>query len=244
MFLNSSANIAPMDKTTEIAKEDILDTMFGAGVHFGYSKSRRHPSMRDVIYGAKNRTEIIDLTKTRVFLERAEEFVRTLAGTGRSILFVGTKMPVKEIVKNSAVSLNMPYVNERWVGGTFTNFDEIKKRIARMKELIEKKNAGELDMYTKKERLLLSREEDRLTKLFGGVADMAKLPAALFIVDTSAEKNAVAEAKQMDIPIIALQNSDCDLKDATFSIPGNDASVSSIRFVVERIAEAYKAGRA
>jgi small subunit ribosomal protein S2 len=136
----------------------------------------------------------------------------------------------------------MPYVTERWVGGIFTNFEEVKKRIARMKELQDKKQKGELDVYTKKERLLLSREEDRLVKLFGGLADMAQLPSAIFVVDTKKEKIAVTEAKKMGIKVIALVNSDCDLRDADFPIPGNDASVASIRFITGELVSSMRAG--
>jgi small subunit ribosomal protein S2 len=226
---------------TEIKiEESVLDEMFKAGVHFGYTRSSRHPSMKSVIYGMKNRVEIINLEKTHEYLEKAKAYIRTLAAGGKTVLFVGTKNESRAVVRTAAELAGMPYVTERWAGGIFTNFEEMKKRIARMKELREKKEKGELDMYTKKERLLLSREEDRLVKLFGGLADMSHLPAAIFVVDTKKEKNAVAEAKKMGIPVIALVNSDCDLRDAEFPIPGNDASVASIRFITGELVSALR----
>jgi small subunit ribosomal protein S2 len=228
------------DTETKI-EESILDEMFKAGVHFGYTRSSRHPSMKPMIYGMKNRVEIINLEKTHEYLEKAKAFVRTLAAGGKTVLFVGTKNESKAVVRNAAELSGMPYVTERWAGGIFTNFEEMKKRIARLKELREKREKGELDVYTKKERLLLSREEDRLVKLFGGIVDMTHLPAAIFVVDTKKEKNAVAEAKKMGIPVIALINSDCDLRDANFPIPGNDAAVASIRFVTGELVSALRA---
>lgn len=227
------------DTETKI-EESILDEMFKAGVHFGYTRSSRHPSMKPVIYGMKNRVEIINLEKTHEYLEKAKAFVRTLAAGGKTVLFVGTKNESKAAVRTAAELSGMPYVTERWAGGIFTNFEEMKKRIARMKELREKKEKGELDVYTKKERLLLSREEDRLVKLFGGLADMTHLPAAIFVVDTKKEKIAVAEAKKMGIPVIALINTDCDFRDADFPIPGNDASVASIRFITNNLVSALR----
>lgn len=223
-----------------VSSESVLDALFDAGLHYGYSKSRRHPSMKSVIYGAKNRVEIIDLEKTNEALTKAIDAVRGLALGGKTILFVGTKNEAKKIIEEAAKFAHAPYVAERWVGGTFTNFEEVKKRVARLKELRSEKEHGELEKYTKKERLLLTQEEDRLTKLFGGIQDMDRLPDALFVVDPRHEELAVREAERVNIPVIALMNSDCNLKDADFPIPGNDASAGSIRFIVEKIVEAYR----
>jgi small subunit ribosomal protein S2 len=159
---------------------------------------------------------------------------------GKKVLFVGTKNESKGAIRLSADALNMPYVCERWVGGIFTNFPEIKKRIARMKDLASKKEKGELDVYTKKERLILQWEEDRLIKLFGGLADMTEKPAVLVVVDPKKEKNAIAEAKKVNVPVIALMNTDCDYSDATFPIPGNDTSTKSIEFVLNQLVSAYR----
>ncbi|MFA5830505.1 MAG: 30S ribosomal protein S2 [Candidatus Paceibacterota bacterium] len=220
--------------------DTILDEMFKAGVHFGYSRSSRHPSMKPVIYGTKNRVEIINLEKTSEYLEKARELLKGLASGGKAVLFVGTKNEAREAVRNAADMLNMPYVTERWVGGIFTNFSEIKKRIARMKDLAAKKAKGELDVYTKKERLILQWEQDRLEKLFGGLVDMTEKPAVIFVVDTKKEKIAVAEARKMGVPVIALMNTDCEFKDADYPIPGNDASVASIQFILNQLVSAYR----
>lgn len=220
-----------------------FDAFFEVGAHYGYSRTRRHPSMKSLIFGAKNNVEIIDVEKMETYLEQALLAVRGLAAGGKKMLFVGTKNEAREIIKNVAESLSMPYVTERWIGGTFTNFDEVKKRIARLKELREKRISKELEKYTKKERLLMEREEDRLMKLFGGIENMDRLPDAVFIVDTKREDSAVREAERMRIPVIALMSSDCDLKSSDFPIPANDSAVSSIGFFTEKVAEAYRSGR-
>lgn len=229
---------AVMEKTEHRPE---FEPFFKAGAHYGYSKTRRHPSMKSVIFGAKNNVEIIDIEKTGHYLAKALEAVKGLATGGKKVLFVGTKNEARALVKTAADSLGMPYVKERWVGGTFTNFEEVKKRIARLKELRDKRIRGELDKYTKKERLLMQIEEDRLAKLFGGIENMERLPDAVFIVDTRHEDLAVKEAERMRIPVIALMNSDCDLKSADYPIPANDAAVSSIAFFVDKIVETYKA---
>jgi small subunit ribosomal protein S2 len=220
--------------------DTILDEMFKAGVHFGYSRSSRNPSMKPVIYGTKNRVEIINLEKTNEYLEKVKEVLKGLSLGGKTVLFVGTKNEARAAVKDAADMLNMPYVTERWVGGIFTNFSEIKKRIARMKDLIDKKAKGELDVYTKKERLIMQWEQERLEKLFGGLADMTEKPAAIVVIDPKKEKIAVAEARKMGVPVIALMNTDCDLKDADYPIPGNDASVTSIQFILNQLVSAYR----
>ncbi len=220
--------------------ESVFDDMFKAGVHFGYSRSSRHPSMKPVIYGTKNRVEIINLERTLEHLKEAKDVIRGLALGGKTILFVGTKNEARVAVRNAADSIAMPYITERWVGGIFTNFEEIKKRVARMKDLADKKAKGELDKYTKKERLIMQWEEDRLIKLFGGLAEMTERPAAIVVIDTKKEKIAVAEAKKMGVPVIALMNTDCDLHDAEYPIPGNDTSLTSIKYILNELTNAYK----
>jgi len=221
------------------AGEGALDALFAAGAHYGYGKSRRHPSMKQVIFGAKNRVEIINIEKTDEYLDRALNIARSLGISGKTLLLVGTKNEAKKTIREAAESIGAPYVVERWVGGMFTNFPEVKKRIARLKELREKRESGGLDMYTKRERLLMQAEEERLAKLFGGIENMERLPDAIFVVDSRKEETAVREARRMKIPIIALMNTDCDLAAAEYPIPANDASLSSIRYFVEKIREAY-----
>ncbi len=222
----------------------IIEEMFKAGAHFGYSKSKRHPSMKSLIFGAKNTVEIIDLEKTDEYLARAKEFVSSIAKEGKQILFVGSKNEARDVVKNAAISIDMPYVTNRWIGGTITNFSEIKKRIARLEELTLKKEKGELGMYTKKERLMIDREIENLEKHFGGLISMKQMPAAFFVIDSGSEKIATKEAKDKGISVVSLSGSDCNIKGIEYPIPANDASRSSITFFINQITEAYKAGKA
>jgi small subunit ribosomal protein S2 len=218
----------------------LVDEMFSAGAHFGYSKSRRHPSVSPLIYATKNKVDFINLEKTDVQLAKALEFVASLAKTGKKILFVGVKPESKKVVETVAASLDMPYVTERWIGGTLTNFPEIKKRINKLAELQTKKANGELDVYTKKEKLMIEREVERLSKLFSGVANVTKTPDALFIVDTKKEHIAVTEAQSAGVPVIGLANSDTNIRGIDYPIVANDASAQSIAFFVNAIAKAYK----
>ncbi len=218
----------------------IIDAMFNVGAHFGYSKSRRHPSAKPFIFGAKNKVDIIDLEKTAESLAVAKEFIESLAQSGKKILLVGSKPEAKRWISDAAKSIDMPYVDERWIGGTFTNFSEIKKRAARLEDLMAKKEKGELAMYTKKERLLLDREIAKLTKNFGGITAMSKLPDAIFIIDPKHEINAMTEAQTLNIPIVALASSDCNIYDITYPIPANDASTDSVKLFIDEIVATFK----
>jgi small subunit ribosomal protein S2 len=188
--------------------------------------------------------EILDLEKTSLELEKAKEFIKTLAKGGKQILFVGTKNEAKKAVEAGAISVDMPYVTERWVGGVLTNFPEIKKRIARLEDLRNKREKGELIMYTKKERLLIDKDIERLERNFAGLVSMKDIPVAMFVVDPKKESIAVKEAQYLKIPVVALAGSDCNLKELDFAIPGNDSAVSSINFFVDQITKAFKDGRA
>ena len=228
---------------TKTADNKLITEMFAAGAHFGYSRSRRHPSVRPFIFGTKNGIEIMDLEKTSIELEKAKEFVKTLAKGGKQILFVGTKSESKKGVEDGAVSIDMPFVVERWVGGVLTNFPEIKKRVALLEDLRSKKEKGELAMYTKKERSLIDKDIERLERNFAGIVSMKDIPAVMFVVDPRKESIAIKEAQYLGIPIVALASSDCNLKEIDFAIPGNDSSVSSVNFFVAQIVAAFKAGR-
>jgi small subunit ribosomal protein S2 len=222
---------------------ETIEAMFKAGVHFGYAKSKRHASTAPYIFGTKNKVEIIDLEKTFEMLEAVKEFVGNLAKTGKTVLFVSSKNEAREAVKIAALSIDMPFVAGRWIGGTITNFTEIKKRLAKFEDLTKQKEKGELAKYTKRERMLIDIEIEKLDKMFSGITGLKDAPKALFVVDPKKEINAVMEAKKMNIPVIGIANTDCDIKIVDYPIIGNDSSVSSISFIVSEIAKAYKAGK-
>ena len=217
--------------------------MFKSGAHFGFAKSRRHPTAKPFIFGAKYRVEIFDLEKTGEELEKAKDFVRNLGKEGKQLLFVGGKAEARSAVKMAAESVGMPYVAGRWIGGTLTNFGMIRSRVNEMLDIISKKEKSELNKYTKKERLLIDRKLDNLVFYFDGIVSMKDLPKAIFIVDPKKEKNAVAEAKKVGIPVLALAGTDCDLSEIDYAIPANDSSVSSIKFFLNEIAAAYREGK-
>ncbi len=223
-------------------QNSIIEEMFAKGTHYGYSKSRRHPSTTPYIFATKNGVDIINTEKTNALFEKAMEKVTALAAAGKSILFVGTKAEARQQVIETALALNMPYVSERWVGGALTNFPEIKKRIIKLLDLRDQKEKGGLDKYTKKERLLIDREMDDMTKNFQGLTGITRTPDAVFVVDPKKEHIAVTEAHKMNLPVIALMNTDCNMKKADFPIVANDASISSISFFLNQIKNAYNKG--
>ena len=220
----------------------IIDKMFEVGAHYGYSKSRRHPSTSSYIFATKNGVDIINIEKSYELLEKALETVSKMAASGKSILFVGTKPEARQQIIETALALNMPYVGERWVGGTLTNFPEIKKRITKLLDLREQKEKGGLDKYTKKERLLIDREMEDMTKNFQGVSTITSTTDDMFVIDSKKEHIACTEARKMGLPIIALLNTDCDLKKVEFPIVANDASVPSISFILNEVKSAYTNG--
>ncbi len=231
------------NETTVKKTGELMDSLFKAGAHFGFIKSRRHPSTKPFIFGAKNKIEIFNLEKTEESLNGALEFVKKLASENKQILIVGGKSEAQAIARKAGESLDMPFVAGRWVGGSLTNFDSIRKRVEKLHDLVSQKEKGELVKYTKKERLLIDREIVRLDVLFSGLSSMTKMPAAMFVIDSKKEAIAVAEAKQMGVPVIALCGSDCDIKKVDYAIVGNDSSVSSVTFFMEKFVEAYKGAK-
>ncbi len=217
--------------------------MFSVGAHFGYTRSRRHPSALPFIFGKKNNVEIFDLEKVVENLEKAKEFVKQIASQNRQILFIGGKKESQNIIRESAEKIDMPYVAGRWIGGTLTNFEEIRRRVNRLLDLTSQRDKGELVKYTKKERLMIEREIIRLEEKFGGIVSMDKKPAAVFIIDADKEKNARDEAIKNKVPVISLMSSDCDLTRVEYPIPANDTSVKSIGFFVEEIVASYQEGK-
>lgn len=222
---------------------DIIEKMFSAGAHYGYSKSKRHPSVSQYIYATKNNTDIIDLEKTSVLLDSVLEFVEKLGSQNKTILFVGTKPEAKEAIKNMAEALDMPYVNERWIGGTISNFTEIKKRIAELEKYRKEVADGTLAKYTKKERVVLSKKMDRLDRYYSGLIGLKKAPDVIFIIDPKAEDIACTEAIKAGIEVIALANSDTNIKKIAYPLVGNDASIPSILFFTNLITSAYRNGQ-
>src|SRR3989338_1278077 len=234
-----------------------IKALFEAGAHFGYSRTRRHPTASPFIFGTKDRNDIFDLEETQRRLEAACAFAGSIAGNvpavapakgakavgAKQLLFVGGKNEAVDIVKEAAARIGAPYVAGRWIGGTLTNFKNIRKRIDRLEKLMRERDSGELEKYTKKERLLIDREITELLVRFGGLVSMTELPAALIIVDTRRENTAVREANQLGIPVIGLSSSDCDFSLIQYPIPANDTSVRSIRYLVGAVAEAYLEGK-
>jgi len=221
----------------------LIDQMFSAGAHFGLGRSRRHPTVAPFIFGTKNRTDIFDLEKTEKTLEAAKAFVTALGKEGKTILFVGGKKEASALVKTAAMSLNMPYVEGRWIGGTLTNFGNIRKRIERYEKLISDREKGELAKYTKRERMLIDREIAKLERMFLGIVSLKKMPELLFLIDPRKEQNAIGEAGHAKIPVMALASSDCNISEVKFPIVGNDAAKASIQFFLSEIAAAYQAGK-
>lgn len=231
-----------INKSLKIDKNGVVDALFSVGAHFGFVKSRRHPSAKPFILGVKNRIEIFDLEKTSKELEAACTFIEKKGEEKAAGLWVGGKSEAREAVMKAGKQLDMPFVAGRWIGGTLSNFSEIKKRILRLEELTSQREKGELNKYTKKERLLLDREIDKLSLYFSGLATMKALPKFLVVVDPKKEYIATSEARKTNIPVIALAGSDANLKELDYAIPANDSSRQSIAFIIETLANAYKKG--
>ena len=221
-----------------------VDRLFEAGAHFAQLKSRRHPSMKAFVVGSKARVEIFDLVKTDVQLAAAKAAMKAFAEAGKTVVFVGGKREVADIVRAAAVKVGQPHVATRWLGGTVSNFPEIKKRIDRLADLTEKRDSGELaKLYTKLERIYIDREIARLEERLGGIRELTRRPDAFVMVDTKYEAHAVREAKRAGIPVIGLMSSDCDLKDATLPIVMNDASRTAVKLVLDELTQAFESGK-
>lgn len=221
-----------------------LVDMLKAGVHFGHQKSRWHPKMRQYIYTARNSIYIINLEKTKAMLERALGFISDTVAKGGTVLFVGSKRQAKDIVKNTAQSVGMPYVIDRWIGGTFTNYDTIRKLIKKYKDMDGQRERGELQKYTKKERLMIEEEIERMKKVVGGITELNQLPAAVFVIDLKVDRTAVREAKKRGIPIVALADTNVSPEGIAYPIPANDDATKSIELMTSLVAEAIRDGLA
>ena len=227
------------EKKIEI-KLPTAEQLIEAGVHFGHKMSRWNPKMEPYIFGAKNAVHIIDLAKTLTKLKEAVDFVTDIVAKGGLIILIGTKPPVKKIIKEAAQSVGMPYVNRRWIGGVLTNFKTIGKRLEYFRDLEKKMAEGELKKYTKKEQLGFQRKLEEMEKIFGGIKNLTKLPEAIFAADLKENQLAVREAKKSGVKVIAIADTNTSPELVDFLIPANDDAASSVKIIVDTIVEAIK----
>lgn len=221
-----------------------IKLLLEAGVHFGHQKRRWNPRMKQYVFTQRNGIHIIDLQQTVGKIQDARNFVRDLIANGGDIVFVGTKKQAQEVVQEEASRCGAYYVNRRWLGGMLTNFTTIQARIDYLVRLEDRKARGEFELLPKKEALKLEKEMARLNQLFSGVKEMTKIPSALFVVDLIKEKIAIAEAKQLGVPIVAMVDTDCDPREINYPIPANDDAIKSIRLICSVMADAVIEGRA
>ncbi|TDQ39674.1 30S ribosomal protein S2 [Aureibacillus halotolerans] len=215
-----------------------MKQLLEAGVHFGHQTRRWNPKMKRYIFTQRNGIYIIDLQKTVKKVEEAYRFVRDISADGGTVLFVGTKKQAQDSVREEATRAGMHFVNQRWLGGTLTNFETIQKRITRLKKIRKMEEDGTFDVLPKKEVVQLRKEHERLEKFLGGIQDMKGLPDALFIIDPRKERIAVAEARKLNIPIVAIVDTNCDPDEIDVIIPGNDDAIRAVRLLCAKMADA------
>ena len=220
-----------------------MKQLLEAGVHFGHQTRRWNPKMATYIYTERNGIYIVDLQKTVKKLEEAYNFVRDVAASGKSVLFVGTKKQAQEAIREEATRCSMFYVNSRWLGGMLTNFKTMRGRVYRMNQLKKMEEDGTFDMLPKKEVIKLMHEQEKLQKYLGGVKDMRQLPGAVFVVDPRKEHNAIAEARKLKIPVVAIVDTNCDPDEIDYVIPGNDDAIRAIRLISGVMANAVTEGK-
>ena len=222
-----------------VAMKQLLE----AGVHFGHQTRRWDPRMAEYIFQARNGIHIIDLQKTSKKLDEAYAFLKEQAEEGKTVLFVGTKKQAQDCMKEAAEKCGMYYVNQRWLGGMLTNFETIKKRVDRLKQLEKMQEDGTFDVLPKKEVILLKKEMEKLEKNLGGIKDMEELPGVIFLVDPKKERNAVLEARKLNIPTIGLIDTNCNPEDVDYVIPGNDDAIRAVKLIADVMANAAIEGR-
>lgn len=222
---------------------ELIKQLLEAGVHFGHQSKRWNPKMKQFIFGERMGVYIIDLEKTVDCLNKARDFLGEMAKKGEMILFVGTKKQAQGIIKEEAERAGMYYVNERWLGGLLTNFQTIKKRISRLKEIQDMQETGEIEKFTKKETASIEKELSRLKKSLWGIRDISNLPGCMFVVDPKKEQTAIKEAKRLGIPIVALIDTNCNPEDVDYPIPGNDDAIKAIKLIVSLVSDSVLEGR-
>jgi small subunit ribosomal protein S2 len=220
-----------------------MKQLLEAGVHFGHQTRRWNPKMAAYIFHERNGVYIIDLQKTVKKIQEAETFTKEISRDGGSVLFVGTKKQAQETIRSEAIRCDMPFVNNRWLGGMLTNFKTIRSRIQRLHQLEAMETDGSFSVLPKKEVLELRKEMERLERFLGGIRNMNRLPNAVFIVDPRKERNAVAEARKLGIPVIAIVDTNCDPDEVDFVIPGNDDAIRAVRLITSKMADAVIEGR-
>jgi len=220
-----------------------MKQLLDSGVHFGHQTRRWNPKMKRFIFTERNGIYIIDLQQTLSYIDRAYEFVRETVAHGGSVLFVGTKKQAQEAISEQAQRVGMPFVNQRWLGGMLTNFSTVHKRLQRLKELEVIEQTGGTTVMTKKEQLVLSRERIKLDRTLGGIRDMARVPSAIWVVDTKKEHIAVGEARKLGIPVVAVLDTNCDPDEVDYKIPGNDDAIRSAALLTRVIADAVAEGK-
>ena len=231
--------------STNTNNQTLIDRLFEAGSHFGFSRSRRHPTMKPFLFGSKQGTDIFDLEQSAALLEAAKEVLMKAGTDGKKVIFVGTKEETSVLVAKAATEAEAPQVTNRWIGGMLTNFSEIKKRINRLLTLIQEGESGELERkYTKKERVVISRETEKLNFNFGGIKMLEKTPDMMLVVDPRHDIIAVTEAREIGIPIIAIMSSDNDVSLVTHPVIVNDTLQSSVSLALGELTQAYIAGKA
>jgi small subunit ribosomal protein S2 len=220
-----------------------MKQLLEAGVHFGHQTRRWNPKMKRFIHGERSGIHIVDLHQTLNHLEKSYVFVRDLTANGGTVLFIGTKKQAQDSIQSYAERCNMPYINERWLGGMLTNFQTISKRVSKMKEYVRMRDSGEFEAMPKKEALLISRELVKLERNLGGIRDMEKLPDAIFVLDTKKEHIAVTEARKIGVPIVAVVDTNCDPDLVDYAIPGNDDAIRAGQLMCRVISDAVQEGR-
>ncbi len=224
--------------------KSLIERLFAAGAHFGFTKSRRHPTVEPYLFGNKQGTDIFDLEKTQALITAAAEVVKEAGRSGKTVLFVSTKEEVGQLVKSYAEKVGMPFVVNRWIGGTLTNFPEIKKRLQRLADLTAQGISGELERkYTKKERVVIGRELEKLMYNFDGIKAIDRIPSLLVVVDPRHNAIAVKEAQTMNIPVIGVTSSDANLREVTYPVVVNDSLQSSVSLVLGELTRALEEGK-